>query len=240
MCSSTHCVPGLVMRSHPCHSTQLVTQSKDMAAPGPRSAGTCGASRVLGARPRVAPQGSRGHDFLAYDRTTARPLSAALFGPSVCRAQPGASPGEARAAQHAVSCWRKAHTPSRMPPEHELSCTGTAAERALLCRGPAAAHRTQNLLAPGSGKPARRSKRYNRAQAAVPPGGAPPQPGSAAVRRAGGGQQARRQQRLQHLQEARREARVGELCRLPTRARARRGRRGLLGYERRSRGQLAG
>jgi len=153
MCSSTHCVPGLVMRSHPCHSTQLVTQSKDMAAPGPRSAGTCGASRVLGARPRVAPQGSRGHDFLAYDRTTARPLSAALFGPSVCRAQPGASPGEARAAQHAVSCWRKAHTPSRMPPEHELSCTGTAAERALLCRGPAAAHRTQNLLAPGLANP---------------------------------------------------------------------------------------
>ena len=80
---------------------------------------------MLGARPRAAPQGSRGHDFLAYDRTTARPLSAALFGPSVCRAQPGASPGEARAAQHAASCWRKAHTPSRMPPEHESSCTGT-------------------------------------------------------------------------------------------------------------------
>ncbi len=70
---------------------------------------------------------------------------------------------------------------------------------------------------PWTGKPARGYHRYDRAHAEVQPSGMPPKPGSAAVRRAGGRHQAQRQQRLQHLQEARREARVGELCRLPAR-----------------------
>jgi hypothetical protein len=203
-----------VKRDHPCVSTQLKSKQRHGRS-WTAQRRHMRSTQLLRARPRVAPQGSRGHNFLVYDRITARPLSAALFGPSVCCAQPGASPGEARAAQHAVSCCCKPHTPSRVPPEHELSCTGPAAKRAPLCLGPAAARSTQNLPAPGIGKPARRRRA---AHAEVQPSGVPPQPGSAAVRHGGGGHQARRQQRLQHFQEARREARIGEICCLPARA----------------------